>query len=212
MDGECLNTMNDNDFSNIEKTSTSALRTRYFGELKAHGFRYIPTQEEILTLVIGDPKPSDAPLVRIHSRCLTGDVFGSIQCECGEQLEYSLEKMDSEGSGILIYLEQEGRGCGLVAKLRAYEMFEKDGIDTVDAYLRMNLPIDGRSYDAAVLILRYLGIQKLRLLTNNPLKIQAFNDSGIEVERVPIDIPPNPWNKDYLKTKKLRMGHLLGNL
>jgi 3,4-dihydroxy 2-butanone 4-phosphate synthase/GTP cyclohydrolase II len=91
-------------------------------------------------------------------------------------------------------------------------MFEKDGIDTVDAYLRMNLPIDGRSYDAAVLILRYLGIQKLRLLTNNPLKIQAFNDSGIEVERVPIDIPPNPWNKDYLKTKKLRMGHLLGNL
>jgi 3,4-dihydroxy 2-butanone 4-phosphate synthase / GTP cyclohydrolase II len=196
----------------IEKTSTNLFRTRYFGDMQAYGFRYIPTNDEILTLVFGDPLKVESPLVRIHSRCLTGDVFGSAHCECGQQLELSLQKMQAEGNGIFIYLEQEGRGCGLVAKLKAYELYEREGLDTVDAYKKLNLPVDNRSYDAAIAILNFLGVKRLRLLTNNPTKIDPLEKAGLKVVRENIEILPNQWNLDYMRTKKQRMGHLLNKL
>lgn len=193
----------------VEVTSTSSLVTRYSGAFVAYGFRYKPTNEEILVLVLGDPASSQSPLVRVHSRCLTGDVFGSIQCECGQQLEMSIEKIQAEGMGIIIYLEQEGRGCGLTAKLRGHELMEKEGLDTVDAYIKLGLPVDCRSYEPAAHILRFFGIKCVRVLTNNPEKLDGLSDAGIEVIREPLEIQPSPWSRDYLRTKKLRMGHLL---
>jgi 3,4-dihydroxy 2-butanone 4-phosphate synthase/GTP cyclohydrolase II len=213
------NTKNRNNFNSaintnllIEQTSTNLFRTRYFGDIQAYCFRYIPNNEEILTLVFGAPSTVEAPLVRIHSRCLTGDVFGSAHCECGQQLELSLQKMQAEGNGIFIYLEQEGRGSGLVAKLKAYELYEREGLDTVDAYKALNLPIDNRSYESAINILKFLGIKRLRLLTNNPDKINPLMMAGLQVEREIIEIVPNQWNIDYMRTKKQRMGHLLNKL
>jgi GTP cyclohydrolase II len=196
------------DTSKLERVSINSLRTRYYGLFTAHGFKFHPTNEEILVLTLGDLATLEAPLVRIHSRCLTGDVFGSILCECGQQIEIAFEKMYAEGAGIFIYLEQEGRGAGLLAKLKAEELAETEGLDTVDAYLKLGIPVDGRSYDTAVQILNYLGVRKVRLLTNNPNKIKALTQAGIEVIREPIEITPNPWNRDYLHVKKLRMGHL----
>ncbi|MBE0573622.1 GTP cyclohydrolase II [Candidatus Dojkabacteria bacterium] len=196
----------------IEHTSTNLLRTRYFGDVQAYCFRYIPTKDEILTLVFGTPSKANMPLVRIHSRCLTGDVFGSAHCECGQQLELSLQKMRAEGNGVFIYLEQEGRGSGLAAKLKAYEYYQQEGLDTVDSYERLGLPVDKRSYEAAISILKFLGIRRLRLLTNNPAKVMPLEQAGLQVEREIIEIPPNKWNIDYLRTKKQRMGHLLDKL
>lgn len=196
----------------VEQTSTNLLNTRYYGVIRAYGFKYIPDNDEILVLVFGKPSESELPLVRIHSRCLTGDVFGSAHCECGQQLELSLQKMHTEGVGIFIYLEQEGRGCGLIAKMKAYELNEKEGLDTVDAYQKLNLPVDNRSYDAAIHILKFFGIKRIRLLTNNPDKVEPLVKAGVQVERESIEILPNQWNIDYLRTKKQRMGHLLNKL
>lgn len=196
----------------VKETSVSKLQTRYYGALMAHCFVYKNSGEEILVLVVGDPLTVDSPLVRIHSRCLTGDVFGSAHCECGQQIELSLQKMQSEGAGILIYLEQEGRGSGLAAKLKAYELKEHEGLDTVDAYKKLELPVDSRTYEAAIHILKYMMINKLRLLTNNPDKIVPLQKAGFQVQRESLEIAPNPWNADYLKTKKQRMGHLLNKV
>jgi len=196
----------------VERTSTCSLITRYSGSFTMHGFRFKPTNGEILVLVLGDPSTLEAPLVRIHSRCLTGDVFSSVQCECGQQLELALERMRAEGVGIVIYLEQEGRGVGLLAKLKAHELMEKEGLDTVDAYVRQKLPVDSRSYDSAVHVLKFLNIHRVRLLTNNPAKVNALSEASIEVIREPLEVIPNPWNRDYLRTKKIRMGHLLNNI
>lgn len=206
------NGVEDNKTKLIEKTSSHLLQTRYHGTLMAYGFQFIPTGEEILALVCGDLQSVDKPLVRIHSRCLTGDVFGSAHCDCGQQLDLSLQKMRIEGAGLLIYLEQEGRGAGLVAKLRAYELKETEGIDTVDAYKKMHIPVDSRSYDAAIEIIKYFKIKSLRLLTNNPEKIKPLEESEILVLREDIEISPNEWDIDYLRTKKHRMGHLLNKV
>lgn len=147
------------------------------------------------------------PLVRIHSECITGDVFGSCKCDCGTQLESALEQIAAEG-GVLVYLRQEGRGIGLANKLKAYALQEQ-GLDTVEANLQLGLPADDRDYAVAYQILKHLGIQAIRMLTNNPLKIASLERYGIIAERVPLEIEPTDENRGYLTTKKQKLGHLL---
>lgn len=153
--------------------------------------------------------PNQVPLVRIHSECITGDVFHSCKCDCGHQLEHSLALIAKEG-GVLIYLRQEGRGIGLVNKLKAYALQDQLGLDTVEANLQLGLPADKRDYAIAYQILRHLGINAIRLLTNNPLKIEAIERFGIQVqERIPLEMAATEENKEYLKTKKNKLGHFL---
>lgn len=160
--------------------------------------------------LVKQPIANKPPLVRIHSECITGDLFGSVKCDCGNQLDTSLSLLAEEG-GILIYLRQEGRGIGLANKLKAYQLQEQ-GFDTLEANSQLGLPIDNRSYAVAYQILKYLGIESIRLLTNNPAKINAIESFGIKVtERVPLEVEPNKENYRYLKTKKDKMGHLLEN-
>jgi len=164
---------------------------------------------EIAALTRGPLDPEAVPLVRLHSECLTGDVLGSLKCDCGQQLEFALELIGEAPCGVLLYLPQEGRGIGLANKIRAYAL-QDQGLDTVDANLALGLPVDRRDYAAAAHVLRSLGLRKVRLLTNNPLKSQALESHGIQVvERVPLAVPPNPVNHNYLRTKADRMGHLL---
>jgi 3,4-dihydroxy 2-butanone 4-phosphate synthase/GTP cyclohydrolase II len=147
--------------------------------------------------------------VRLHSECLTGDTFGSLRCDCGEQLDAALEQIARAGFGVLLYLRQEGRGIGLANKVRAYALQEQ-GMDTVDANVALGLPVDGRDYRAAAAVLRALGMDRVRLLTNNPLKREALEGQGVQVaERVPLVMPPNATNLSYLHTKASRMGHFL---
>ena len=150
------------------------------------------------------------PIVRIHSECLTGDVFGSVRCDCGDQLVAALQRIAEDGRGILLYLRQEGRGIGLANKLRAYSL-QDTGLDTVDANLHLGFPADSRSYSVAASILHELGVTKIRLLTNNPQKIADLEAERIQVvERIAQQIPPRPENKRYLQTKAERLGHLFG--
>lgn len=160
-------------------------------------------------VLIKDPVfGNQVPLVRIHSECITGDVFGSRKCDCGMQLEESLQQINEDG-GILIYLRQEGRGIGLVNKLKAYALQEQ-GLDTVEANLKLGLPADDRNYAVAYQVLKHLGVDAIRMITNNPLKIAAIESYGIKVvQRVPVEIAPSIENRDYLKTKKAKLGHLL---
>ena len=162
-----------------------------------------------IALVKGDLSKEDAPLVRVHSECMTGDVFGSLRCDCGPQLHAAMSMVERAGYGVVLYMRQEGRGIGLVEKLRAYELQEK-GLDTVDANLALGHKPDLRDYGVGAQILKDLGITKLRLLTNNPAKIVGLQGHGLEVvERVPLEIEPNRYNKKYMTTKEDRMGHLL---
>ena len=164
-----------------------------------------------VALVKGTPSASRADVVRIHSQCLTGDVFGSMRCDCGEQMEAALERIEEEGVGAFLYLRQEGRGIGLANKLRAYELQDM-GLDTVEANVRLGFAPDQRDYGVAAQILRDLGYEKVRLLTNNPRKVEALRDYGIAVEqRESIEILPNAANERYLRTKRERLGHLLKN-
>jgi 3,4-dihydroxy 2-butanone 4-phosphate synthase/GTP cyclohydrolase II len=146
--------------------------------------------------------------VRVHSECLTGDIFGSKRCDCGEQLDAALRMIGEEG-GVLLYLRQEGRGIGLINKLKAYRL-QDTGVDTAAANVQLGFPEDGRNYEVAREMLQQLNIPKIRLLTNNPLKVSALEKMGIEIEaRIPIVIPPQVENEFYLQTKKMRMGHLI---
>ncbi|HEY3929037.1 MAG TPA: GTP cyclohydrolase II [Candidatus Koribacter sp.] len=166
-------------------------------------------KESAVALVMGDIH-SQPPLVRIHSQCLTGDVFGSRRCDCRQQLELALQMISQAGSGVLIYEEQEGRGIGLMAKLQAYEL-QDNGLDTVEANEKLGLKADYRQYSLPVEILKALGIQSIRLLSNNPEKVKAVEDAGIRVaERVSAEVEAYPTSEAYLKTKRDKMGHIFG--
>jgi len=175
-----------------------------------HAFRYELEDLTHVALVLGDPKPDDAVLVRVHSQCLTGDVFGSTRCDCGPQLHKAMDMISAEGCGAILYLRQEGRGIGLANKLRAYELQDREKQDTVEANLSLGFKADVRDYGVGAQILYDLGIRRLRLLTNNMGKYVGLKGYGLEiVERVPLELPPSADNVDYLRTKKLKMGHLL---
>ncbi len=186
-----------------------------FGPFRIFGFEAgEPGQvESVVALKLGDlAAPGPAPLVRIHSQCLTGDVFGSLRCDCRAQLEMALERIAAEGRGLLVYEAQEGRGIGLINKLMAYQL-QDAGADTVEANNQLGFEADLRTYQVAVDVLRHFGLGRVRLLSNNPAKLQALADAGIQVEeRVPCEIPPTSSTQAYLETKKKKLGHLLKGL
>lgn len=193
----------------VERVAETRLPTRY-GEFQAVGYRSYFDQKEHIALTIGEWEPGEPVLVRIHSECLTGDVFGSMRCDCGEQLELALQTLAKEGTGALLYMRQEGRGIGLHNKIKAYSL-QDDGLDTIEANNALGFDADMRHYEASAQILLDLGVSKLRLLTNNPSKMVGLSGFGLEVQdRVPLEVPANEVNRKYLITKKLRMGHLLG--
>ena|SRR5438874_7473819 len=183
-----------------------------FGTFRLFPFESNDKSEEVLALVMGDPSSEEAPLVRIHSQCLTGDVFGSGRCDCGEQLHFAQQAIADHGSGILIYQLQEGRGIGLMNKLRAYEL-QDSGHDTVEANHHLGFEADPRNYELCAEVLRHFSVSHVRLMSNNPKKFAALEAAGIRVvERVPIEISPSDGTTKYLKTKKAKLGHLLSKV
>ena len=196
--------------SSAKQIASAEFPTRW-GHFHIHGFRLEPLRngkpEEAVALVLGDIH-SAPPLVRIHSQCLTGDVFGSLRCDCRQQLEMALSLIAGEGAGILIYEQQEGRGIGLMPKLQAYEL-QDAGLDTVEANVKLGFKADHREFELPAEILKSLGVKAVRLLSNNPDKVAALERAGISVaERVPCEVVPSAHAEDYLRVKKEKMGHL----
>ena len=196
--------------TSAEQLASADFPTRW-GKFRIYGFRLKPVAngkpEEAVALVMGDVH-SSPPLVRVHSQCLTGDVFGSLRCDCRQQLEMALTMIASEGAGILIYEQQEGRGIGLMPKLQAYEL-QDSGLDTVEANEKLGFKADHREFALPAEILKTLGVKRVRLLSNNPDKVAALERVGVEVtERVPCEIAPSIHTSDYLRTKKEKLGHL----
>ncbi|WP_188206571.1 bifunctional 3,4-dihydroxy-2-butanone-4-phosphate synthase/GTP cyclohydrolase II [Alkalibacillus aidingensis] len=179
-----------------------------FGDFKAIAYTNVVDGREHIALVIGDIYPSEPTLVRVHSECLTGDVFGSHRCDCGPQLESALTQIEEEGKGVLLYMRQEGRGIGLLNKLKAYKL-QEEGYDTVEANAKLGYPADLRDYGIGAQILKDLGVRQMRLLTNNPRKIKGLYGYDLEImERVPLQMTPNKDNEKYLNTKRDKLGHL----
>ena len=192
----------------VKLVAHAELPTRY-GKFTIYGFKGEGPQEEAVALVRGKPNGKAAPLVRVHSQCLTGDVLTSLRCDCRAQLELSLKKIGRAGSGVLLYLPQEGRGIGLMNKLRAYEL-QDQGMDTVEANESLGFAADARDYDFSAQILKQLGATKIRLLSNNPEKVRQLESAGIRVvQRVPCQPRVSRISRAYLRTKKKKMGHLL---
>lgn len=199
-------------YLSIRCVANTYLPTKW-GKFRALGFerRSECKLETAIVLIMGDVM-SGTPLVRIHSECLTGETFGSQRCDCGEQLNWAMQAIAKEGAGIVIYERQEGRGIGLMAKLKAYEL-QDQGFDTVEANERLGYDADLRDFVLPANVLRFLGITQIRLLTNNPQKVEALEDAEIKVvQRVSCDVDPSPDAMSYLVTKKMRMGHILSSI
>jgi 3,4-dihydroxy 2-butanone 4-phosphate synthase/GTP cyclohydrolase II len=195
----------------IERIAEANLPTE-FGNFRVVGFRQLDTGEEIVALVKGQPSNTMPVLIRIHSQCLTGDVFHSIKCDCGRQLQQAMELIEQEGCGAIIYQLQEGRGIGLMNKIRAYAL-QDQGQDTVEANLSLGFDADMRDYEVCAEVIKRLGIGAVRLLSNNPDKIEGLRSAGVEVvERVSIEVEADQTSIGYLKTKREKLGHLLENL
>ena len=200
----------------IKRVATADIPTAH-GEFKLYAYESTDTSGESVetdkthvALTKGDIADATPLLVRVHSQCLTGDVFGSLRCDCGEQLEIALQTIEKEGRGVVLYMRQEGRGMGLKGKLRAYQLQDNDGLDTVEANEHLGYPADLRDYGIGAQILADLGVRKMRLMTNNPKKVTGLDGYGLEiVERVPLQTKPNPFNRRYLETKRSKLGHLL---
>ena len=192
----------------IERVAEARIPTAH-GEFTAYAYRSGVDPAEHIAMVIGDIDADTPVTVRVHSECLTGDVFGSLRCDCGDQAEQALKQIGEAGAGVFLYMRQEGRGIGLVNKLKAYQL-QDDGLDTVEANKALGFPMDLRHYGVGAQILADVGVGKFKILTNNPKKMVGLKGYGLEItEQVPLEIEPNPENVDYLMTKKRRMGHLL---
>jgi len=195
-----------------EQSVTRKVSTRIptgYGDFQLCYYLNTLDSKEHLALIMGEPEAAESALLRVHSECFTGDVLGSRRCDCGEQLDRSMEIIAEAGVGVILYLRQEGRGIGLLEKLRAYNL-QDEGFDTVDANLMLGHEADARDYSLAALMLQDLGVQSVRLITNNPAKILALKSAGIDVkERVSLEMPVNSDNASYLLTKAQRMNHLL---
>jgi len=196
----------------VKRLVSVKMPTEYGGEFNAIAYANEIDNTVYIALVKGEIKPEDEVLVRVHSQCLTGEVFGSKRCDCGEQLHRAMEMVSREGKGVILYVRQEGRGIGLINKLKAYELQDK-GLDTVEANIRLGFKPDLRDYGVGAQILVDLGVRKMKLMTNNPKKIVGLEGYGLKVvERVPIEAKPHEKNIIYLKTKKKKLGHLLDNV
>jgi 3,4-dihydroxy 2-butanone 4-phosphate synthase/GTP cyclohydrolase II len=193
----------------VEKVVEARIPTRH-GEFKAVGYRSLVDDRQHIALVMGDIGDGEGVLTRVHSECLTGDVFGSLRCDCGEQLDYALAMVAEEGRGVVLYIRgHEGRGIGLLHKLAAYRL-QDEGFDTVDANVNLGLPVDSRDYGVGSQILYDIGVRSMRLLTNNPVKRAAIEGYGLSIqERIPISLPANDENRGYLRAKADRLGHEL---
>ncbi len=193
----------------VRYVETSRLPTQW-GEFEMHGFEETETGKEHVVLTLGDVVAGEPVLARVHSECLTGDALFSLRCDCGEQLQAALMAIATEGRGALLYLRQEGRGIGLVNKIKAYKL-QDEGADTVQANEALGFGADLRDYSICKPMLEHLGITRLRLMTNNPRKVQALEELGFAVlERIPLETPHNPHNQKYLATKAGKLGHLMG--
>ncbi len=194
----------------VRRAAVATMPTRAGGEFKCIVYENDIDHIDHMALVKGEIGPDDAVLVRVHSECLTGDAFGSLRCDCGEQLDAALKLIDAEGQGVLLYMRQEGRGIGLKNKIRAYGLQDDEGLDTVQANERLGFPPDLRDYGVGAQILVDLGVRKMRMITNNPGKRAGIEGYGLTiVDRVPLEIAPNEKNLEYLRTKKEKLGHVL---
>ncbi len=194
--------------STVERLAEARLPTE-LGEFRIIGYRSTRSNEEFVVLARGDLQGDHPTLIRIHSQCMTGDVFGSVKCDCGQQLRAAMELIDKEGRGAIVYQQQEGRGIGIMNKIRAYAL-QDEGADTIEANLRLGLEVDQRCYEQCAEIFLDLGLRQVRVMSNNPRKIQVLEACGLEViERIPLEVPPTAAALQYLRTKKEKMGHLL---
>ncbi|CAI8014884.1 Riboflavin biosynthesis protein RibBA [Geodia barretti] len=196
--------------ANVTRVAEARLPTKY-GEFKVFAYESPFDPGEHIALTLGEWSPDQPVLTRIHSECLTGDVFGSMRCDCGEQMELALKRLSEEGTGAFLYMRQEGRGIGLHNKIKAYSL-QDGGLDTIEANNLLGFDTDMRHYGIGAKILADLGIKKIKLLTNNPKKLVGLSGSEVEVvERVQVEVPPNDENRDYLETKRVKLGHILGS-